>query len=259
MNGNNVSKNDLKKLTQIGRWATGDYGKAYMAAERSRLDAGLRQAIGPATLQVGSLLDESLLTELDLPFLLKVQMDALPSLHSSLPADVAADPAFLPFEPECFSTVVLPHVLEAHLLPHQVLREAHRVLQPEGCVVLTGFSPSSVLGAQRFLRPKSAMPGRYYTAARVIDWLHVLGFEVVSSSIFQYSPLSSKPNVRKVLSFLESVGDRWLPMLGGGYMIAAKKREPAMTLGGRIRFHKRKQRLAATVSARYQDQKTSER
>ena len=236
--------------TYSRNWASSDYGKAYFDVERSRLGAGLKQAIGPSTLQIGSMLDESLVTDLDLPYLLKVQMGATPSAHSRLPADLAADPAFLPFEPDCFSTVVLPHVLEAHLLPHQVLRESHRVLQPEGYVVITGFSPSSLVGAQRFLRPKSALPGRYYTAGRVIDWLHVLGFEVVASSIFQYSPLSSRPRVRKMLGFLESVGDRWLPMLGGGYMIAAKKKEPAITLSGRLKFNKRKRKLAATASIR---------
>ncbi len=245
-----MTDQDLTSATQRGKWAFSDYGNAYFSTERSRLDAGLRQVIGPSTLQVGSMLDESVLIDLDLPHLLKVQMSHSPSPHSTLPADLAADPAFLPFGPDSFSTVVLPHVLEAHLLPHQVLREAHRVLQHEGCIVITGFNPSSFVGAQRFLRPKSAMPGRYYTAGRVIDWLHVLGFEVVASSIFQYSPLSRSAKVRKVLNFLESVGDRWLPMLGGGYMIAAKKKEPAVTLGGLVKFKRSKRKLAATASVR---------
>lgn len=245
-----MSDQTITSATHRGEWASSDYGDAYFAVERSRLDAGLRQVIGPSTLQIGSMLDESVLIDLDLPYLLKVQMGGVPSAHSTLPADLAADPAFLPFDPDSFSTVVLPHVLEAHRLPHQVLREAHRVLQHEGYVVITGFNPSSFVGAQRFLRPKSAMPGRYYTAGRVIDWLHVLGFEVAASSIFQYSPLSSKPNVRKMLGFLESIGDRWLPMLGGGYMIAAKKKEPAVTLGGRVKFKKNKPKLATVASIR---------
>lgn len=237
-------------------WASTDYANAYFAVERSRLQAGLRQSIGPSTLQVGSMLDESIVTELDLPYLLKVQLGVEPSAHSASTADVAADPAFLPFSAETFSTVVLPHVLESHCLPHQVLREAHRVLQSEGYVVITGLSPISLLGLQRWLRPKSTLPGRYYTASRVIDWLHVLGFEVVASSIFQYSALSSKPKVRKMLLFLESVGDRWLPMFGGGYMIAAKKKEVSGTLVGNVRFKSRRPKLA-TASAKVLPQKNA--
>jgi len=237
-------------MSNSGTWASGAYGTAYFDVERSRFEVGMRHVIGPSTLQIGSMVDESVIDALDLPFCLKVQMGANPSAHSNLAADAAADPAFLPFAPDSFSTVVLPHVLESHLLPHQVLREAHRVLQAEGYVLITGFSPSSLLGLQRWLRPKSAAPGRYYTAGRVIDWLHVLGFEVVASSIFQYGPLSSKPKVRKIFAFMESVGDRWLPMLGGGYMIAAKKKEPAGTPIGRVKFRKRKAGLGAVSPVR---------
>ncbi len=250
-----MSNINAKKVSQSGTWASGPYGHAYFDVERSRLEAGLRQTIGPATLQIGSMLDEAVVASLELPRCLKVQMGSEPSAHSNHPADLAADPAFLPFAPDTFTTVVLPHVLEAHALPHQVLREAHRVLQAEGYVLITGFSPSSWLGLQRWLRPKSASPGRYYTAGRVIDWLHVLGFEVVASSIFQYAPLSSKPRVRKMLSFFESVGDRWLPMLGGGYMIAAKKKEPAGTPIGRVKFRSAKPKLAGVAPARTSNRK----
>jgi hypothetical protein len=174
LDGPILSGINSKQLSRSGTWASTEYGRAFFAAERSPLDAGLRQAIGPSTLQVGSMLDESVITTLELPYLLKVQMGAVPSAHSTCAANLSSDPAFLPFPPESFSTVILPHVLEAHSLPHQVLREAHRVVQDEGYVVITGFNPSSLLGLQRWLRPKSASAGRYYTSGRVIDWLHVL-------------------------------------------------------------------------------------
>ncbi len=209
----------------------------------------MKQSIGPSTLQIGSMLDESVVVDLDLPLRVKVQLGAQPSAHSSSPADIAADPAFLPFEENSFSTVLLPHVLESHFLPHQVLREAHRVLQAEGYVLITGFSPSSLVGLQRWVRPKSALPGRYYTASRVIDWLHVLGFEVVASSIFQYGPITSRPRVETVLHFLESIGDRWLPMFGGAYMIVAKKKVVSGTPIGNVRFKRQKQKLAGTATA----------
>ncbi len=236
-----------KQVSNSGTWASSAYGGAFFAAEYDRLEAGLRQAIGPSTLQIGSMLDEKLVSDLDLPFTLKVQMGADPSAHSQSAANLAADPAFLPFSPDSFSTVLLPHTLEVHFMPHQVLREVHRVLQSDGYVVITGLNPASLLGLQRWLRPKSALPGRYYTAGRVIDWLHVLGFEVMASTMFQYAPLSSKPGVRKAFGFLESVGDRWLPMFGGGYMIVAKKKWAAGTMVGRVKKRKQKRKLAAAT------------
>ncbi len=241
---------DEKKVLKGGTWASSLHGDVYFAAERPHFDAGVRQIIGPSTLQVGSMLDQSVIDDLELPFLLKAQLGPTPSAHSRSEADLAADPAFLPFEPETFNTVLLPHVLEAHFLPHQVLREAHRVLAGEGCVLITGFNPSSFLGLQRWLRPRAALPGRYYTPGRVIDWLNVLGFEVVASSMFQYSPISSKPKVTKMFGFLESVGDRWLPMFGGGYMIAAKKKVFNGNVIGRTKLARRQRQVAVTASAK---------
>lgn len=224
-------------------WRHSEYASHYFAAERPHLQSGLRQAIGPMALQIGHQIEQQVVDELDLPFLLRT------SEREDADADVRSDPAFLPFSPDTFSTVVLPHVLDWHRLPHQVLREAHRVLMSEGHIVLTGFNPMSLLGLQRVLRPKAVERGRYYTSRRVIDWLQLLSFEVVASSMFQYSPLSNSPRVQRTFAFLESVGDRWLPMLGGGYMIVARKRDAGTTMVGQLRFKQNKPKLAARATS----------
>ncbi|MCH2189419.1 MAG: class I SAM-dependent methyltransferase [Gammaproteobacteria bacterium] len=238
-----------KYLNLSNSWASSGHARAYFDIEKPFLTAGLKQSIGPTTLQIGSMLDESIIEELDLPKKYKMQLGVTPSAHSYAGADLAADPAFLPFLSDSFNTLVLPHVLESHSLPHQVLREAHRVLMGEGYVVITGFNPSSLIGLQRWLRPESVFPGRYYTPKRVIDWLHVLGFEVVASSMFHYAPASSKSRARRWLNFLESIGDRWLPMFGGGYMIVGRKKEFSGTLVERSEFIKRRPKLANTATA----------
>ncbi len=238
------------------KWRVSDYAERYFDIERPFLDAALRSTIGPTVLQLGHHLSPSLVEDFDLPLLIK----ALSSETSRQPeADfsvVAADPAFLPFEPEAFSTVVLPHVLERHKLPHQVLREAHRVLMPEGHIVLTGFSPNSFIGIQRWLRPRAVCPGKYYSIGRVIDWLQLLGFEVVNRKMFYYAPLSRSKRLRKTFSFFESAGDRWLPMTGGGYMISAKKRDPGSTLVGRVKLKKSKRKLVAATAAKTHTNRT---
>ncbi len=224
-------------------WRHSEYAAHFFAAERPYLQSGLRQAIGPIALQIGNQIEQLVVDELDLPYLLRT------SERDDTAAGVRSDPAFLPFNPDSFSTVILPHVLEWHRLPHQVLREAHRVLMSEGHIVLTGFNPMSFLGMQRVLRPRAVEHGRYYTPKRVIDWLQLLGFEVVASSMFQYAPLSSSPRVQRSFAFLESIGDRWLPMFGGGYMIAAKKRDAGTTPVGRVRFKQSKPKLAARATS----------
>ena len=225
-------------------WFSSAYAQRYFDAERVHFEAAIRQAIGPKVLQIGSLLEQSIVDELDLPFLVRstgVERDG---------ADLIADPAFLPLANNSFSTVLLPHVLEGSAYPHQVLREAHRVLMHEGYIVLTGFNPFSLLGLQNLVYRKAVFNGRYYTVRRVVDWLQLLGFEIVASSMYQYSPLSSRPGVNKTFNFLESVGDRWLPMTGGGYMITAKKRDHQPTLVGRVKRERKRALVAGSASAK---------
>ncbi len=245
-----AKKNDLSS----NEWRTSEYAKRFFDAERSFITAGLRQSVGPTVLQIGRRLPTAVVDDFDLPFLVKTNEVIDDS------SDIVVDPAFLPFSPDVFSTVVLPHVLEGNALPHQVLREAHRVLMPEGHIVLTGFNPVSLLGLQRWLRPKAVCPGRYYSVGRVIDWLQLLGFEVVGSAMFQYAPLLKNHRLKNTFQFLESVGDRWLPMTGGGYMISAKKREAGATMVGRTRIKLGKPKLVASAAAKTQckSQKNSE-
>jgi len=224
-------------------WQASDYAQHYFDRERRFVSNGLRQAVGPSTLQVGDRILKNVVDEFELPFVLKTSAGPIGD------SDIVTDPAFLPFAPDSFATVILPHVLEIHDLPHQVLREAHRVLMSEGHIVVTGFNPRSVLGMQRFLNPKAVMPGRYYTPKRVVDWLQLLGFEVVASAMFQYAPLSRSQRFLAAIQFLESIGDRWLPMFGGGYMIAAKKKDVGMTMVGRVRFKSPKPNIATSPSA----------
>ncbi|MFT4635733.1 MAG: SAM-dependent methyltransferase [Arenicella sp.] len=237
-----VTKKQIATQVSDDGWLLSDYAKRYFAVERAHIAAGLRQSIGPTVLQLGQYLPASVVADFDLPLLVKTNYFSEPS------SDLVVDPAFLPFAPDVFSTVVLPHVLERHELPHQVLREAHRVLMPEGHIVLTGFNPNSLIGAQRWIRPRAVIRGRYYSVSRVIDWLQLLGFEVVTSSMFHYAPLSRSKRLIDTFQFIESVGDRWLPMMGGGYIVSAKKRDASATMVGRLKFRRKRSKLVAAAA-----------
>ncbi|MDC2887775.1 class I SAM-dependent methyltransferase [Psychrosphaera algicola] len=51
----------------------------------------------------------------------------------------------LPFVQHAIDTAVVSHVLEFSADPHQTLREVHRVLMPNGNLILTVFNPLSLL------------------------------------------------------------------------------------------------------------------
>ena len=54
----------------------------------------------------------------------------------------AADPTALPFAQGSLDLLAMPHTLDMSQDPHAALREAERVLVPEGRVVITGFNPN---------------------------------------------------------------------------------------------------------------------
>ena len=242
-------KTRIEKRSEFNDWFDSEYAKQYLGSEQAYLKNALRQVSGPRVLQLGNVIDSKMIEEVDFPQLIVADID-----RSEREASLLADPAFLPIEHNLMSTIIVPHVLERHKLPHQVLREVHRVLMPEGHIILTGFNPISCLGLQRFLYRTAVCPGNYITVKRVSDWLQLLGFEIIGSANFQYSPLVNSLRLRKCFNFLNSVGDRWLPLLGGGYIITARKKQMASTLIGespllrKVSVKKRNRKLISASS-----------
>ena len=141
---------------------------------------------------------------------------------------VRADAMFLPFESQSIDLVVLPHVLEFSSNPHQVLREAERVLRPEGQVVISGFNSAS-LWRLRQLTPfvsKSGAPwdAHFIGLLRLRDWLRVLGFELNGGKFGCYVPPFASQVWLERFAFMDPAGARWWPVLGGVYVVRAVKR-----------------------------------
>lgn len=128
--------------------------------------------------------------------------------------------------------VLLTHTLELAQKPHQVLREAHRVLIPEGHVVLTGINPFSLWGLVILLQKifkKQSMTMKLISPSRVKDWLHLLDFEITRVEMFSFRPPFANKKIMENLSFLEKLGKKFWPIFGGGYAIVACKKVVTLT------------------------------
>src|SRR4029079_766815 len=142
-------------------------------------------------------------------------------------ASLAADPMQLPLANQSVDLIVLPHVLETSADPHLVLREAERVLMPEGQVLISGFNPLSLWRVrQMFSTRRSGSPwdARFIGLLRLKDWLHLLGFELNGGRFGRYAPPFANPQWMERFEFMEKAGDRWGPILGGVYVGRAVKR-----------------------------------
>lgn len=138
----------------------------------------------------------------------------------------------LPVASDSLDAVILPHVLEFEASPHQALREAERVLVPEGHLVVTGFNPWSLMGLGRVLaglRREVPWSGRFYSLARMRDWMSLVGLESVHSTSCFFRPPLRNPRAMGRLGRLEGMGARWWPGRGAVYLLMARKRVTTLT------------------------------
>ncbi|MGM3175965.1 class I SAM-dependent methyltransferase [Dickeya lacustris] len=139
-------------------------------------------------------------------------------------ADVIADPCQLPFAEKSVDACLLAHVLPYSSDPHRVIREIDRVLINDGWIILSGFNPISLIGLGKLLpgmRKRQPYCSRMFSQMRVMDWLSLLNYEVLSHDCLQ------------VLPWRELEQGRWnnrLPLLGCLNLIIARKRTIPLTM-----------------------------
>ena len=204
-------------------WYESDLGRYVLAREQAWFDAVTSDLFGFHALQLG---------ECGVDFL---RANRMPQRYCA-GVDLGSPrcrPEQLPIAGQSLDLLVLPHVLEFSPHPHQVLREAERVLRPEGRLLITGFNPFSLWGLRRrFGDPEAVGPwhGRFIHLTRLKDWLALLGFELAGGRMACYAPPVNRLSVLSRFGFLEAAGDRWWALGGGVYLIHAVKRVHGMRL-----------------------------
>jgi SAM-dependent methyltransferase len=141
-------------------------------------------------------------------------------------SDVIADIDDLPLQDQSVDVCLLSHALEFSMDPHHVVREANRVLIPNGYLVITGFNPISLAGLNRFIpyrRQNIPWNEHFFTPMRIKDWLHLMGFEILADQRCLPSSLMGKLNEQSLKSPWHNFANRYLTTFGSVYIIIAKK------------------------------------
>jgi len=224
MMGSAGSMPNSKVIAQsLSEWFATEQGGYVLRRERDYFDRTVADIFGYNALQLG-------LPEHD--FLSNSRMPLRFTAGNQPGNAVRLICAELPFASVSLDLVVMPHLLEFAEHPHQILREAERVLLPEGSLILSGFNPFSLWGMHRALGRKQGVPwnGHFITLPRLKDWLALLGFEVVGGRFAAYAPPFRQQKWLERASFMERAGDRWWAVSGGVYFLHAVKRVPGMRL-----------------------------
>lgn len=139
---------------------------------------------------------------------------------------VVCDSHELPFPGDSMDLAILHHTADFSPYPHQVLREAARVLRGDGSIALIGFNPVSFWGIRRLISRNHTGPwgGRFLSRGRMEDWLHLLDFQV-ETSVTRFFRLPLQRSGRKTSGQLsERFSSYGFLPVGAYYCILAKKR-----------------------------------
>ncbi|MCH9670005.1 MAG: class I SAM-dependent methyltransferase [Gammaproteobacteria bacterium] len=237
-------------------------GRAILSCELEEMASLLPDLFGYHLVFVGahpyvSLVDSSRVQHASL---IDTRSSGQAPVTSELPM-VRASANDLPVGSDSVDVVVLPHVLEFEPRPHDALREAERVLVPEGHLLISGFNPLSMLGLWQLAKRRRGQPwsGKFMSMARLRDWLTLLGFDIVTVRHRFFRPPIGNERFLAKTSRMEAVGTRAWPYLSGTYVVLARKRVTTVT-PIRTRWRPRRRLVAvglAEPSARSADRARS--
>jgi len=209
-------------------WFETPGGRRVLDWELAQFDSAIDDVFGFNAVQVG-------LPQIDFLRKNRIAFKTRAGLESC--CSIRVEPWSLPLASQSIDLIVLPHVLEFSPHAHRILREAERVLMPEGSIVISGFNPLSLWGARRALmraidRGGGQYPwcGKYIGLLRIKDWLALLGFELNGGRFGCYVPPFSQARWLERFAFMERAGERWWPIAGGVYVVRAVKRSVGMRL-----------------------------
>lgn len=221
--------------SRLESWFDGPRGEYLLAQERALTTQLLDNVFGYHQLQIGVTRNQALGDDSGLSH--KIYCNSVGGGDIGL----LSEPEFLPFASDSIDAVILHHALEFSPQPHAMLREVHRVLAPQGQLVILGFNPWSLFGLS--MRARGLLPDRLWSSTHTIgtrrlrDWLNLLGADVQAvQHCFITPPLGGQRTFR-ALSRCDALAMKYRLPLGGVYAIRAQKKVSTLT-PTRIRWRK---------------------
>lgn len=195
-------------------------GTCLVEAEKVELEERVAQFFGFELLQVG---DWGALHSVRAKALTRNAV--LVSARAAPGVQIVSNASELAIASDTVDGVILPHTLEFDAEPHQVLREAERILTGEGKLAILGFNPLGFWGLRRLFGTRRFLPGLQHmlTRQRICDWLNLLGFELLETRNFFYRvPVNHQAILERTAGY-EKFGARFGGFLNGVYLVMAKK------------------------------------
>ncbi len=211
---------------ELDAWFAGPLGARLLEQERAIIGPSIECAFGLHCLQIGSWgAPDTFLS------LARTRRTALIAAGGAAGAALIAEPSALSIQSDSVDVLLMPHTLEYAREPHDVLREAARVLTGEGELLVLGFEPLGGWSFRNVFTRGGFPPGleRTIPAHRLADWLKLTGFEVGAATRYLYAPPLASLQGGRAERILERLGRSAWPRFSGAYHLHARKRTHSMT------------------------------
>ncbi|MGB0734348.1 MAG: class I SAM-dependent methyltransferase [Pontibacterium sp.] len=225
---------------ELNEWFQSELGRQLLAAEVALLNRFLPTIFGYDLLEISGAPQAADLTP-DSPIHAKYRLFAAP--HNKMGArDFVGDADGLPFAQNSMDAVVLHHILDFAQSPHQVLKEATRVLRPGGQMLIITFNPMSSWGLYRNIKHKRRkhIPwrGHFISHRRLQDWFALLELtELRCRSDFFDVPFAKKRRYG-MGRFIESACEKYFHDCGAFNLLLVRKDVASLTLLPKLKFRK---------------------
>lgn len=216
-------KNDKPSGAQLqlamSEWLETPLGQRLLEVERGILEQALARRFGYHLLELGC---ANLNVHHSSPIGHKFSLG--PALPGGCHQGVASAEA-LPLASASVDLVLLHHALDFSESPHQLLREASRILIAGGHMLILGFNPYSSWGLRSLLRRRERLPwsASPLSPVRVSDWLKLLDFRVEQTRFGLYALPFNSPKLIRYAALLPPLASRFNWPLGAFYLVCAKK------------------------------------
>ena len=207
--------------TTLADWFATPLGHYLLTRELAWFDRTVADIFGYHAIQIG-LPEYAFLAQSRIATRWTVDYDA--------PAQLRADPHWLPFAENALDLIVLPHALE--FTPSRTSCCARSIARcgPRGRCVIAGFNPFSLFGAKRYFG-REQVPAVERQLHRALPAQGLAGAAGLRGHRRRPRLLRAairNPAWRARCAFFESAGDRWWPIAGGVYYLRATKRVTGM-------------------------------
>lgn len=220
-------------------------GSELLEVEERALSPLLNKQLGKHVLLIGTPRQAKLINASRLP----IQTIISPfSNNSDNKNYIESDLHELPINTGSVDLVILPHTLQFIDRSRQLLNEACRIIKPEGLIVILGFNPFSFYGLRKLINNNKTMPwmGDFIDVYHVKNWLQLADFQVEQHVTCLFRPMLNNFNLYQKLHFLDYIGQKCFPKLGGVYIIIARAKMIPLTP---IRLHWKQQLSSIRISS----------